>query len=258
MKNLILLMLSLLFILPCVEAKTFKAYHYAPHQCNNANYYGTWGNYGNFRRHGVPRYNYPSGNYYYYNSKPLIYKRGARQIVSDETYVAGQFSGLKSMENRVFSQTFENETPQSRIERLEQKVFGALQSGSLDDRYSLLQNAIKNYKAYNPDNLNSYTPRRTYSSNGYNTYSNNYGYRPPIFTGSTGGGWKSMLLGNFRNQFTGMPTGFTPAMDPAYIDYFEAERAFMHNNESNGVRTRYGYRNSNTSTSGRTGVTILD
>ena len=67
-----------------------------------------------------------------------------------------------------------------------------------------------------------------------------------------------MLLGNFRNQFTGMPTGFTPAMDPAYMDYFEAERAMMHNNESNGVRTRYGYRNSNTSTSGRTGVTILD
>lgn len=247
MRNLILLMLSLLFILQCVEAKTFRTYHYVPHQCNNANYYGTWGNYGNFRRYGVPRYNYPSGNYYYYNSKPLIYKRGARQVVSDETYVAGQFSGLKAMENRIFNQTFENEAPQFRIERLEQKIFGALQSGSLDDRYSLLQSAVKNYKAYS---ANGYVPRQTYDN--YN------GYRPPIFTGSTGGGWKSMLLGNFRNQFTGMPTGFTPAMDPAYMDYFEAERAMMHNNESNGVRTRYGYRNSNTSTSGRTGVTILD
>lgn len=247
MRNLILLMLSLLFILQCVEAKTFRTYHYVPHQCNNANYYGTWGNYGNFRRYGVPRYNYPSGNYYYYNSKPLIYKRGARQVVSDETYVAGQFSGLKAMENRIFNQTFENEAPQFRIERLEQKIFGALQSGSLDDRYSLLQSAVKNYKAYS---ANGYMPRQTYDN--YN------GYRPPIFTGSTGGGWKSMLLGNFRNQFTGMPTGFTPAMDPAYMDYFEAERAMMHNNESNGVRTRYGYRNSNTSTSGRTGVTILD
>ena len=189
------------------EAKTFRTYHYAPNQYN-MNYND---NYGNFRRYEVPRYSYPSGNYYY-NSKPLIYKHGARRSVSDETYVAGQFSGLKAMENRIFNQTFENEAPQFRA--------------------------------------NGYVPRQTYDN--YN------GYRPPIFTGSTGGGWKSMLLGNFRNQFTGMPTGFTPAMDPAYMDYFEAERAMMHNNESNGVRTRYGYRNSNTSTSGRTGVTILD
>ena len=242
MKNLFVSIILVLFVFQYAEAKTFRTYHYAPNQYN-MNYND---NYGNFRRYGVPRYSYPSGNYYY-NSKPLIYKHGARRGVSDETYVAGQFSGLKAMENRIFNQTFENEAPQFRIERLEQKIFGALQSGSLDDRYSLLQSAVKNYKAYS---ANGYMPRQTYDN--YN------GYRPPIFTGSTGGGWKSMLLGNFRNQFTGMPTGFTPAMDPAYMDYFEAERAMMHNNESNGVRTRYGYRNSNTSTSGRTGVTILD
>lgn len=251
MKKIILLIIFLQFVLQSGEAKTFKTYHYVPHQYNNVIYNSRFGNQSNFRRYGVPRYNYPSGNYYYYNSKPLIYKRGARQTIMPETNI-GQFSGLKGMENRIFNQTFENDSPQLRIERLEQKVFGALQSGELDDRYSLLQNAVKSYKVYSSNGYD--VPRQSYK----NSYNNYDGYRPPIFTGSSGGGWKSMLLGNFRNQFTGMPTGFTPAMDPAYMDYFEAERALMQNNQSDSIRTRYGYHNSNSSTSGRTGVTIID
>ena len=96
MKNLFVSIILVLFAFQYAEAKTFRTYHYAPNQYN-MNYND---NYGNFRRYGVPRYSYSSGNYYY-NSKPLIYKHGARRGVSDETYVAGQFSGLKAMENRI-------------------------------------------------------------------------------------------------------------------------------------------------------------
>ena len=144
-------------------------------------------------------------------------------------------SGLDKLERQIFHQSYEYETPKTRIERLEQKIFGASQSGELKDRLSTLKSAAKNYKAYN--------------QNMYNTYNPNY---------SNYAGWQNTLWGNFKNQFTGMPTGFTPAMDPAYMDYFEAERAMMGNGQSVDVRTNRGYYTSNTNRGMTTGVTILD
>ena len=88
-------------------------------------------------------------------------------------------------------------------------MFGTCQTGTISERYTLLKNASKNYKAYNPDNKQVYQQ-----------------YRPPIFTGTAGSNWRNTLWGNFMNQFAGYPTGYTPAispaMDPAYMDYFEA------------------------------------
>lgn len=69
---------------------------------------------------------------------------------------------------------------------------------------------------------------------------------------------ENTLWGNFKNQFIGMPTGFTPAMDPAYMDYFEAERAMMGNGQSTDIRTNRGYYSSNTNRGMTTGVTVLD
>ena len=111
-------------------------------------------------------------------------------------------------------------------------------------------NNVYNYNRYNYPNYrynNSYYPQNYYVNNQY---------RPPIFTGSTGSGWKNMLWGNFKNQFAGTPTGFTPAMDPAYMDYFEAERAMGGDQMDYQTRTKV-YRNKTNRSSG-TGVTILD
>lgn len=237
MKKILLLLILILFA-QSVDAKVFRTYNYTPRYYNYpARYNGVY--YNNPRRY----YNNRFRNYYN-NPQPVIYRRGIKRSMGNEQLVAGQFSGLENMERQIFKQTFEYDLAKNRIERLEQKVFGAIQNGTLEERFIVLKSAVKNYKAFNPG---GYVPQSAYNQ-----------YRPPIFTGTAGSSWKSMLLGNFRNQFAGMPTGFTPAMDPAYMDYFEAERAMMGNGDSAYQRTNRGYNYSNVNRGTKTGVTILD
>ena len=154
------------------------------------------------------------------------------------------YSGLSRLEKQVFHQTYEYDLPETRMERLETRLFGTCQTGTISERYSLLQNAAQNYKAYAP------------SKQVYNQY------QRPIFTGSTGSNWRNILWGNFMNQFAGYPTGFTPAfnpaMDPAYMDYFEAERSMMGHGEDDYYQTNRGYRTKKTDRGAKTSVRILD
>lgn len=245
----ILLIFIMLLISQSVEAKIFRNYNYTPYRYNNypAGYNGVYYNYP--RRYYNHRYkNYPRN--FYYNQQPIIYKQRVRRSMLDEKFVSCQFLGLGSMEDKIFNQTFEYDLTKNRVERLEQKVFGAIQNGTLEERFDVLKNAIKNYKAYNPQS--------GVSQSMYDNRYNQYQYRSPIFTGTAGSSWKSMLLGNFRNKFIGTPTGFTPAMDPAYMDYFEAERAMMGNGDSIDYKTNHGYYRSNINRGTGMGVTILD
>lgn len=241
----ILLLFVLILISQSVEAKIFRNYNYIPRYYNNsypARYNGVY--YNHPRRYYNNRYYNPRN--FYYNQQPVIYRQGVRRSMAEgETPVSGQFSGLDNMERQIFNNTFGFDAPKIRIERLEQKVFGAIQNGTLEERFIVLKSAVKNYKAFNAD---GYVPQSAYSNQ----------YRPPMFTGTAGGSWKNMLLGNFRNQFVGTPTGFTPAMDPAYMDYFEAERAMMGSGQSTDYRTNFGYHRSNVDRGTGMGVTILD
>lgn len=172
---------------------------------------------------------YLQNNYSRYNNYP-------------QKYVANRYSDLGRLENKIFNQSYNYNSPLERVERLEYKLFGAKQEGSFDERMELLHNAARNYKSYSYNgNYDTYTPRS---------------YTPPIFTGSTGSSWKNMLWGNLRNQLTGTPTGFTPAMDPAYMDWFEAERAMSGRNVD--YRSNTGYYKSKTNYGSGSGVTLLD
>lgn len=210
---------------------------------NNNNYY-----YNNNRYYPQRRY-YNSYPNYYYNQQPVIHRTRVRRISANnnEKLVNNQFSGIRKLESQLLFQTFDYDNPKNRIERLEHKIFGASQQGSLEERLMVLQSAAKNYKAFNPDS---------------NRYSQNVpqysGYQPPIFTGTLGSSWRNTLMGNLRNQFTGTPTGFTPAMDPAYMDWFEAERALGKSGQDIDYRTNTGYYKSNTNSGSGMGVTILD
>jgi len=160
------------------------------------------------------------------------------------------YSSLGRFERQLFRQTYEYDLPENRIERIETKLFGACQSGKLEDRYNLIKTAIKSYGKYSSDT-------------GYNNRKEVYKqYRPPIFTGSTGSSWRNMLWGNFMNQFGGYPTGLTPSlsqgMDPAYMDYFEAERAMMKNGYNEYYSNPRGYRSTKTDRGSRTTVHVLD
>lgn len=222
---------------------TNSSYYRPPRYYNYNNRY-----YNNRYPYGYSRYynNYP-GNYYNYR-QPIIYKTKVKRSMAadNEKVVANEISGIDKLEKKILLQTYEYDSPKNRIERLEQRIFGASQAGNLQERFQTLKSAAKNYR----------------SPNQYNDFDGGYSaensYRPPIFTGSSGAGWQNTLWGNFKNHFVGMPTGYTPAMDPAYMDYFEAERAMMGNGQSVDVRTNRGYYRSNTNRGVKTGVTILD
>lgn len=161
-------------------------------------------------------------------------------------------SGLERLERRIFNSTYNNDTDIQRIERLEQKLFGAEQSGNINDRYIVLRNASRNYKGF--------TPYPYYNGAYYDgqTYCGRYPtYQPPLFTYGQGSSWKRTMWNNFRN-FTGfdagVPTGFTPAMDPAYMDWFEADRAL----KKQYAQNNHGYRYSNTGSNSGIGVNLID
>ena len=156
-------------------------------------------------------------------------------------------SGLERLERKLFNDTYRNENIDTRLNRLEVKMFGAEQTGTLDERYMTLKNAAKNYKTYT---VGSYYP-----------YTNNMctptPYPAPLFTYGQGSNWRQTMWNNFRNYAgvnAGMPTGITPAMDPAYMDWFEADRASRDSFYSTNNRM---YRNKRTTGTG-SGVTIID
>lgn len=234
-----------------------NGYYYGPNvRYTNGGYYPYGNGYytrryytpGPYRSQRYNRYRYP-GNYY---RRPVIYRTNVKKSLSDsnEKIVANQMSGIDKLERKFLLQTYEYDSTKNRIERLEQKIFGASQTGDLRERLSTLKSVSKNYKAYDPNagNSNQYSPKGMYSDS----------YRPPVFSGSSGAGWQNTLWGNFKNQFIGMPTGMTPAMDPAYMDYFEADRALMGNGQEVDYRTNRGYHRSKTNRGVTTGVTILD
>lgn len=154
-------------------------------------------------------------------------------------------SGLERIERRLFNDTYSNESDNARIERLERKLFGAEQQGSLNERYITLRNAARNYKGYTP-NYNNYYDGQDYCGQRH--------YQPPLFTYGQGSSWRRTMWNNFRNYAGGVPTGITPAMDPAYMDWFEADRALKKQYNQNN----YGYRYKDTNSGSGMGVSLID
>lgn len=159
---------------------------------------------------------------------------------------AGQNRNISRLENKMFHRTFDYDTPEERVSRLEQQMFGASQSGDLNKRLSTVRRASSRL-----------TPPPPPVNYGYSSGYDNY-YTPPIVSGS---GWKSMLHSFGNYMMGGVPTGITPQMDPAYMDYFEAERNAMRFNNagrSRDIRTNHGWHHYSNRTGGSTGVRILD
>lgn len=159
-------------------------------------------------------------------------------------------NNLSRIENKVLGRNFAFDTPKSRVERIEEKMFGAVQSGNISERFETIKHASKNYKSYAAyANQDPYGTCYQNPPAGYST--------PPVI--STGG-IRNMLgsMGNYL--WGGYPTGYTPQMDPAYMDYFEAERALQNggSGEDIDIRTNRGYYKSNTQRQSGMGVTMLD
>lgn len=155
---------------------------------------------------------------------------------------------LSGMEAKIFHQNYPQNGPERRIERLEQQVFGAVQSGDLNTRYENLKIAINNYNV----GKTAYYPTAVAPS------------------GIRG------ILGNIGNAMMGgSMTGFTPSIDP-FDNNFSAGYNNYNNNGYNilgspsnpynmgghgayrGYRSNHGYSDAYQDFNTGTGVTILD
>ncbi|MFR1673180.1 MAG: hypothetical protein ACLSWI_09580 [Candidatus Gastranaerophilaceae bacterium] len=159
-------------------------------------------------------------------------------------------NNLSRIESKVLGRNYAFDTPKSRVERIEEKMFGAVQSGNISERFETIKHASKNYKSYS-----AYANQDPYGTCYQNS---NRGYAAPPVVSTTG--IRSMLgsMGNYL--WGGYPTGYTPQMDPAYMDYFEAERAMQNggSGEEIDMRSNTGYYRSNTQRQSGMGVTMLD
>lgn len=125
---------------------------------------------------------------------------------------------LSDLEEKAFGQKYPQNGPVRRIERLEQQVFGAVQSGDINARYDTLRMAIKAYNNNKYANAD-YTPipRKTSRNIGLGTR-----------------GWSS-------NPFIGgQMTGFTPQINPFSDPFFDDN-----NNFGSSAFDNSGYNNSN-------------
>lgn len=143
---------------------------------------------------------------------------------------------LSNIESKIFHQSYPENDVQSRIERLEQQVFGAVQSGDITSRYETLRTVTRK------TNTNQYAQ---------NPYQNELDPLNPL--GRPQGKLKgvmsnlgSMLLGGGG----GTLTGFTPSIDPFFNDYGYGGGGYngYSNNYSNGLYSGYnsgynGYNN---------------
>lgn len=162
---------------------------------------------------------------------------------------------LLKMESKVFNQNFAQNDIETRIEQLEQKVLGTVQSGDLNTRYETLKAAISGYKSNNPSAYNNdYVQSQMMSMS--MPMSNQNGRR------GIGNILSSMLGGG------GCMTGFTPSINPyvnsGYNNYSNNVMNYANscgpNNYGyyNGNRTNRGYSDAFSSFGTGTGVTILD
>ena len=139
---------------------------------------------------------------------------------------------LSGMESKILHQDFPQNDTQSRIERLEQEVFGAVQSGDITKRYDTLRTAVK----------------RTNNQTAQNSYQDPL---DPFSTGSMNRGGVRGLLGSLGGMMTGgggVMTGFTPSIDPFYDGYNGGTSNFNsyggYNNNNRNTNSRYnGYNN---------------
>ena len=182
-------------------------------------------------------------------------------------------NALSKMESKIFKRNFAQNDTQSRVEQLEQQVFGTVQSGDISSRYETLKSAVANYKvnqlASNPYQdpmvrpqgrlkgiagaigdmllggggfMTGFTPSldpfsNNYNNTGYNNYNNAYNSGSNNYNGysNMGGSGGNGLYNNYANL--GSPNGY---------------------GLYNGNRTNHGYSDAFQSYGAQSGVTILD
>jgi len=202
---------------------------------------------------------------------------------------------LSKLESKVFKRNFAHEDVETRVEQLEQQVFGATQSGDLTPRVAALKAAVPSYKA-NQDELSDFQdpfraqprglrgiagafgnmfsggsgcmtgftpPIDPYSTNFANGYSNTSGYNNPFGGGFYGNNTLSSnnLYGNgYNNRNYGNLGGLNGGNGYNNYGSFADMSSPNGYSQSSGTRSNRGYRYQDgvQNYGSQTGVTILD
>jgi len=174
---------------------------------------------------------------------------------------------LSGMETKVFKRSFVENDIENRVERLEQQIFGAVQSGDVTARFETLKTAAKNYNA--DANMTGYDQNQL----GQNPMMQSQTVQIP--KGGQRGGLKA-ALGNLGNMllgggmYGGTMTGFTPPIDP--FNNYNANNDIggnRYNNfanmgspsgygQYNGYRSNHGYSDAFSNYGSGSRVTIID
>lgn len=159
---------------------------------------------------------------------------------------------LSKLESKVFNQTFVQNSAQRRIERLEEQVFGAVQSGDLEARCKTLQIAAKSFKNNDANFDDDFSDPMAMQQSSFST---------------RGGG-----LGRFLSNFSGgAMTGFTPSIGTysPYSNFGGSGRGFSNpfpnanpylsrHGMEQGYNSNHGYSNGSRDYGSGASVTILD
>ena len=154
---------------------------------------------------------------------------------------------LTKIERQVLNQTFEQNGAKRRIERLEEQMFGAVQSGDLTARYDAVKMAAQNFKNRNLADTDNYFNPKANLRRGLS-----FGFGNGRMTGYT----PNINPFNASN-FNDFDSGY---YNPAMYNRNSYSNNYNTNTNSNSSSGPYGFRNYNgTSSFGSgAGVTILD
>lgn len=176
-------------------------------------------------------------NTYNTDSQNFVTPPNAYTYQTQNVYQNIPAKALSRLEAQMFNQSFNTLSPQNRIERLEQKLFGAVQTGDLDTRYRALQMAARNYRQAN-------APVQIAQNIG-------------------GGGILRNILGGLTTNMGGVMTGFTPPMGSYCNPYPYNNNGFNLFNSNpygmyRGYRSNTGYYDRYNNFDTGAGVHILD
>jgi len=168
-----------------------------------------------------------AGTYITNHSHPTF---GKKIIRTAPTYTSNS-SNLNLMEQALFNRNYNRENMNSRLNRLEENMFGEVQNGTIAERYRNLSQSFD----YNRPN-----PYYNYNNRYYNNYNNPYPMFSPYSPETTR---KLGILSRLSNFFGGNATGVTPYPDGFFQDSMTSSpfgnSYYSHNNTfGNGATVR--------------------
>lgn len=186
-------------------------------------------------------------------------------------------NGLTKLESKLLDRTYPQDNPQNRIERIEQTLFGATQSGDLLTRYNTIKSAAANANKMSANPYDSiYQDGMPTPKTGLKGFFGNIGsalmggglmggtmtgFTPSIDPYGTCGMYGNPYGGGLYNQYGSNRYGGFNAMNNPYS---RMNRAYSGNLPSSGsgmyrgYRSNHGYSDSFNSYGSGAGVTILD